>query len=119
MAKASKLIVYPVSDIENAKKLFTSLLGVEPYADTAYYVGYKIDGLEIGLDPHGKSSGPIVYWDTDDITARLRELTAAGWETKAEPRDVGGGLLVASVTDAKGNVIGLRAASQETERPKS
>jgi predicted enzyme related to lactoylglutathione lyase len=115
-AQDPKLIVYPVSDLENAKKLFTSLLGVEPYADAAYYVGYKTDGMEIGLDPHGKSSGPIVYWDTDDITARLGELTAAGWKTKAEPRDVGGGLLVGSVTDANGNVIGLRAAGQGTPR---
>jgi predicted enzyme related to lactoylglutathione lyase len=109
MAEGPKLIVYPVSDIENATKLFTSLLGVEPYVAAAYYVGYKTDGPEIGLDPHGKSSGPIVYWDADDITGKLGELTAAGWESKAEPRDVGGGLLVATVTDAKGNVIGLRA----------
>jgi predicted enzyme related to lactoylglutathione lyase len=109
MTDGPKLIVYPVSDLENSKKLFTSLLGVEPYADTPYYVGYKTDGMEIGLDPRGKSSGPIVYWDTDDINARLGDLTAAGWKTEAEPRDVGGGLLVASVTDAKGNVIGFRS----------
>jgi predicted enzyme related to lactoylglutathione lyase len=108
MAEGSKLIVYPVSSLENSKELFTSLLGVRPYIDGSYYVGYKTDGLEIGLDPHGKSSGPIVYWDTDNITAKLGELKAAGWETKAEPRDVGGGLLVASVTDVNGNVIGLR-----------
>jgi predicted enzyme related to lactoylglutathione lyase len=115
-AQGPKLIVYPVSDIESAKKLFTSLLGIEPYAEAAYYVGYKTDELEIGLDPHGKSSGPIVYWDTDDIAAKLGELTATGWKTKAEPRDVGGGLLVATLTDANGNVIGLRAAGQGTQR---
>ncbi|TMB41726.1 MAG: glyoxalase [Chloroflexi bacterium] len=115
-AQGPKLIVYPVSDIESAKKLFASLLGVEPYADAAFYVGYKTDELEIGLDPHGKSSGPIVYWDTDDVTAKLGELTAAGWKTKAEPKDVGGGMLVASVTDANGNVIGLRAAGQGKQR---
>jgi predicted enzyme related to lactoylglutathione lyase len=115
-AAGPKLVVYPVSDIESGKKLFASLLGVEPYADAAYYVGYKTGELEIGLDPHGKSSGPIVYWDTDDIAAKLSELTAAGWKTKAEPRDVGGGLLVATVTDANGNVIGLRAAGQGKQR---
>jgi predicted enzyme related to lactoylglutathione lyase len=112
MAEGAKLIVYPVSDIANAKRLFTSLLGVEPYADSPYYVGYKIDGQEIGLDPHGKSSGPIAYWDTVDITTKLADLKASGWETKAEPKDVGGGLLVASVTDSNGNTIGLRAPGQ-------
>ena len=64
--------------------------------------------MQTHTDPHEKGSGPNAHWDTDGITAKLGELTAAGWETKAEPRDVGGGLLVASVTDANGNVIGLR-----------
>ncbi len=36
----------------------------------AHYVGYRTEGCEIGLDPHGSSSGLIAYWDTDDIAGK-------------------------------------------------
>lgn len=46
MAQDVKLIVYPVKDLEAAKTLYGKFLGVEPYADGAYYVGYKL-GLSL------------------------------------------------------------------------
>ena len=42
MNKGIKTIIYPVKDITQAKILFRKLLGVEPYADQSYYVGFKI-----------------------------------------------------------------------------
>jgi predicted enzyme related to lactoylglutathione lyase len=42
-----------------------------------------------------------------DIEAKLAEVTAAGATVKEAPHDVGGGRLVASVTDPDGNVLGL------------
>jgi predicted enzyme related to lactoylglutathione lyase len=108
MAENPQLIVYPTKDLEKAKALFTSLLGAEPYADTPYYVGFRTDEREVGLDPHGTCSGPIAYWDTDDIAGATAELTAAGWEVTSYPRDVGGGILVAQLTDGDGNTVGLR-----------
>jgi predicted enzyme related to lactoylglutathione lyase len=108
----AQLIVFPTGDLENAKKLFTSLLGTEPYADSPYYVGYRSDGREIGLDPHGSSGGPIVYWDTDDIAAKVAELTGAGWQVVSEPKDVGGGLLIAQLTDGSGSTVGLRQGTR-------
>ncbi len=44
-------IIYPVKDITTAKALFRELLGVEPYADAPYYVGFKVGNQDIGLDP--------------------------------------------------------------------
>jgi predicted enzyme related to lactoylglutathione lyase len=108
MAKAAQLVVYPVKDLENAKELFTQLLGASPYVDGPYYVGYRSEGREIGLDPHGASNGPIAYWDTEDIAARVEELRSAGWQVTSDAKDVGGGLLVAQLTDSNGNTIGLR-----------
>jgi hypothetical protein len=64
-----QLIVYSVSDVVAAKKLFGSFLGVEPYVDGAYYVGYRVGELEVGLDPNGQAQGfmaPISYIDTED-----------------------------------------------------
>ena len=42
-----------------------------------------------------------------DIEAKLAEVTAAGATVKEPARDVGGGRLVATVTDPDGNVLGL------------
>jgi predicted enzyme related to lactoylglutathione lyase len=107
MAK-EQVIVYPTKDLETAKKLFTSLLGTDPYADSPYYVGYRTEGREIGLDPHGSSSGPIAYWETEDIAAKVAELTGAGWQVTSDAKDVGGGMLVAQLSDGNGSTIGLR-----------
>ncbi len=108
MSQDIKLIVYPVKDLAKAKQLYGTLLGVQPYVDGPYYVGYKIGDLEVGLDPHGSSVGPITYRDVDDIQKSLQALLDAGAQTQQEIKDVGYGLLIATVKDVDGNVIGLR-----------
>jgi predicted enzyme related to lactoylglutathione lyase len=102
-----RLLVYPVKDIAKAKAFYSDLLGVESYADAPYYVGFKTGDLEIGLDPHGRSAGPIAYWEVKDIKARLRELLEAGAKVDQDVKDVGGGKLIALVKDADGNTLGL------------
>ena len=107
MSQGMRLLVYPVKDIAKAKAFYRELLGVEPYADAPYYVGFRTGELEIGLDPHAQTSGPLAYWEVKDIKARLRELLDAGAVTEQDVKDVGGGKLIAKVKDADGNVIGL------------
>jgi len=105
-----KTILYPVKDLAQAKSLYGKLLGVEPVMDEAYYVGFHVDGQDIGLDPNGHSqgmTGPVGYWHVDDIDERLQQLLDAGAETQQSLRDVGGGKLIASVKDTDGNIIGL------------
>ena len=78
--------------------------------DEAYYVGFKVDGQDVGLDPNGHSrgmTGPVGYWHVDDINETLETLLAAGAETQEPIRDVGGGRLIATLRDADGNPIGL------------
>lgn len=100
-------IVYPVTDLAAAKAMFAKLLGVEPYADSAYYVGFKIGDQDIGLDPNGHKEGMTAYYHVDDIRQSLQSLVDAGAKVQQEVRDVGGGRLIASVKDANGNIIGL------------
>ncbi len=110
MTEGLKTIIYPVKDLAKAKAMFSKLLGVQPYADEPYYVGFNVEGQEVGLDPHGHSQGmmgPVGYWHVDDIKASLKALLDAGAEALQEVRDVGGGKLIASAKDADGNVIGL------------
>jgi len=105
-----KTVLHPVSDLAKAKEVYTALLGVQPTADAAYYVGYDAEGQHIGLVPSGGPQGmtsPVAYWHVPDIEAKLAEVTAAGATVKDPVRDVGGGRLVATVTDPDGNVLGL------------
>ena len=52
-------------------------------------------------------TGPVAYWEVDDIEKSLTSLLTAGAEALQEVRDVGGGKLIASVKDADGNIMGL------------
>jgi predicted enzyme related to lactoylglutathione lyase len=52
-------------------------------------------------------TSPVAYWHVSDIEAKLAEVTAAGATVKESAHDVGGGRLVATVTDPDGNVLGL------------
>ena len=106
----ARTLLHPVSDLEKAKAVYTALLGAPPEHDAAYYVGYEVAGQHIGLVPNGAQQGmtsPVAYWHVPDIEAKLAEVTAAGATVKEPARDVGGGRLVATVTDPDGNVLGL------------
>jgi predicted enzyme related to lactoylglutathione lyase len=105
-----KTVLHPVSDLEQAKAVYTALLGIPPQTDGPYYVGYEAEGQQIGLVPGGGPQGmtsPVAYWHVPDIEAKLAEVTAAGATLKEPVRDVGGGRLVATVSDPDGNVLGL------------
>ena len=105
-----KTVLHPVSDLAKAKAVYAALLGVAPTADAPYYVGFDVAGQHIGLVPGGGPQGmtsPVAYWHVPDIEAKIAEVTAAGATVNEAPRDVGGGRLVATVTDPDGNVLGL------------
>jgi predicted enzyme related to lactoylglutathione lyase len=104
-----KTIIYPVDDLAAAKAVHTALLG-EPHTDQPYYVGYHVDGQEIGLNPQGRAqglTGATGYWHVEDVKAAVQDLLGAGATAGQEPQDVGGGTVLATVTDPSGNVIGL------------
>ena len=102
-------LLFPVRDLDAAKAVFTALLG-DPASDEPYYVYYQDGDLHVGLVPGGHDqgmSGPVPHWHVDDIAVTIATLEAAGATCTSQPRDVGGGRLVANVTDADGNPIGL------------
>ena len=108
MKQGVRVLVYPVKDMERAKRLFGEVIGTKPYADAPYYAGFRVGDLEIGLDPNSHSQGPIAYWEVPDIHASLQRLLDAGARADQAVKDVGRGMLIATVKDADGNTLGLR-----------
>src|ERR1043165_6637903 len=105
-----KTVLHPVSDLQSAKAVYSALLGGPPQHDSEYYVGFDVGGQHIGLVPGGGPQGmtsPVTFWEVSDIEAQLAELAGAGATVKEAAHDVGGGRLVATVTDSDGNDLGL------------
>src|SRR5437762_13533601 len=100
MASGMQTVIYPVKDLESAKKVYTALLGTPPAYEAPYYVGWNIGGQDIGLDPSRHSQGitaPVPYWLVDDIHKAIEQLVAAGATVQQQPRNVRGSKLAASV----------------------
>jgi predicted enzyme related to lactoylglutathione lyase len=111
MTTGMNTVIFPVTDLDAAKAVFTRLLGVAPQMDQPYYVGFGLGDQHVGLDPHGHAkgmTGPLGYWHVDDIATVVASLVAAGATVVQPAHDVGGGTLVATLGDPDGNPIGVR-----------
>lgn len=104
--------IYKVSDLAKAKAWYAKTFDTAPYFDEPFYVGFNIGGFELGLDPDTSDQRPgpggsVTYWGVSSMDAAMKALGADGVKIHAEPREVGGGIIVASIEDPFGNVIGL------------
>lgn len=103
--------IYKVSDITQAKSWYGNILGIEPYFDEPYYVGYNVAGYELGLQPDekndAKTDGVVTYWGVDNAEEKYNELLEAGATTYEAPTEVGGGVVVATVKDPWENIFGI------------
>jgi len=114
MFKGLRTVIYHVPDLDTAKAWFTDAIGVEPYFDQPYYVGFNVGGYELGLLPYeGNSRQPIsvTYWGVDDIRAAYKSMLDKGATEVpgGEIKDVGDGqgLFVAQIRNPMGNDVGL------------
>jgi len=107
MNKGIKTVLYPVKDMTQSKTVFQKLLGVEPYADQPYYIGFKVGDQDIGLVPGNPEAGMTAFYHVDDIKGSLQILLDAGAKIIQDVKNVGGGRLIASAKDMDDNVIGL------------
>ena len=104
-----RTVIYPAPDLEAAKNWYAQALGIAPYFDQPFYVGFEVGGFELGLDPEGKPGvgGHTAYWGVEDIDAALEHLQSIGATPHEAVQDVGDGIKVASVTDPFGNVLAV------------
>ena len=103
-----RTVIYPSPDLEAAKAWWTALLGLEPYFDEPFYVGYEVAGYELGLLPSANpADGAITYWGTDDVAAAVEATIALGATPHAPVVDVGDGIVTGSVTNPMGMIVGF------------
>ena len=111
--KALMTATYPATDLTRAKAWYAEAFGVAPYFDEPFYVGFHVAGYELGLMPAEPpahvpgTQGVVAFWGTDDIAAAHARLLALGARELAPAQDVGGGILVSTLLDPDGNVLGL------------
>ena len=111
MFSGLRTVVYYVADLNQATIWWTAWLGVPPYFDQPFYVGFNVGGYELGLAPANpddpKEKGSITYWGVRDIAAAFGQLLEAGAGEHQPIQDVGEGIKVAAVLDPMGNVVGI------------
>ena len=104
--------IYKVGDLEKAKKWYTTAFEVEAYFNEDFYVGFNIGGYELGLLPEEKpttekAESVLTYWGVNEIEKVYKHFIESGATEHEKPHSVGGPLMVASVKDPWGNIIGL------------
>ncbi len=103
-----RTVIYPSPDLEASKAWWTALVGVEPYFDEPFYVGFNIAGYELGLLPDGDpGDGAIIYWGVEDVAAAFDAALAQGATPHAPVVEVGGGIVTGSVTNRLGMIVGF------------
>ena len=111
MFKKLRTVIYHVDDLDKAKAWYNNITGIAPYFDQPFYVGFDINGCELGLDPDmsnvEKGNHAVAYWSVKNIGTVVEKLTGNNASVIAAITDVGDGIKVAVVQDPFGNAIGL------------
>jgi len=104
-----RTVIYPVNDLDAAKRWYTKVVGKPPYFDQPFYVGFSVGGFELGLVPDGTpgTSGPQALWGVADAMSVYARLIELGASALNEVVHVGEGIKVGSVVDPFGNRLGI------------
>jgi len=103
-----RTLIYPSNNLEADTQWWADALGVEPYFDQPFYVGFNVGGYELGLDPNGDmADGPRTYFGVDDINEAVDHFIASGCEIYEPVTEAGGDIMVATVKRSNGQLLGL------------
>ncbi len=103
-----RTVIYPSPDVDAAKAWWSTALGIDPYFDEPFYVGYDVGGYELGLLPQADpADGALTYWGVADVPAAVAALLGDGATEHTPPADVGGGIVTATVRTPPGAILGL------------
>ena len=117
MFKKLRTVIYHVDEIAKAKEWYIKITGIQPYFDEPFYVGFDINGSELGLDPDmsniDEGNRSIAYWSVDDIENVVQTLIANDATELLPVTGVGDGIKTAVVRDPFGNAVGLIEEQQK------
>lgn len=103
---------YSTRDLAAAKAWYARVLGLEPYFDQPFYVGFNVGGYELGIVPDeaagaDRPAGGTAYWGVQDAGAAYQRLIGLGATPVEAIQDVGEGIKIGAVRDPFGNILGL------------
>lgn len=105
---------YSARHLAAAKAWYTEVLGMAPYFDQPFYVGFKVGGYEFGIMREDDATpdraaipAGIAYWGVTDAAAAYERLIGLGARPHEPVQDVGEGIKVATVRDPFGNILGV------------
>lgn len=107
-----RTVIYHAPDLAKTKAWYAEVLGIAPYFDEPFYVGFNVGGYELGLDPDASSppggkSGAVAYWGVANAAAAFQRLKSLGATERSPLQEVGEGIRVATVFDPFGNIFGI------------
>lgn len=104
-----RTVIYPAPDLAAAKAWYESVLGIKPYFDELFYVGFAVGGFELGLLPDAEASvaGAQTLWGVTNADAEFNRLIDLGATVLENVTEVGEGIRVATVKDPFGNRFGI------------
>ena len=102
-----RTVIYRAPDLAAGKQWYTKFLGLGPYFDQPFYVGFNVGGYELGLLPDATQTTAGAYWGVKDIDAAYARALELGATPHTEIADVGEGIRTAEVLDPFGNVLGI------------
>lgn len=101
-------LIYPTLNLDEAKNWWKTFLGVDPYFDEPFYVGFKVGGYELGLNPGAAMEfGPITFIGVESIEESLALAKGKGAKVEFGIDEVGDGIKVAQLTSPTGERFGL------------
>lgn len=103
-----RTVIYPAPDLDATKAWWTASLGLEPYFDEPFYVGYEVGGYELGLLPTADpADGALIYWGVAHVAAAVAATVADGATEHTPAAEVGEGIVTATVRTPSGAILGL------------
>ena len=119
MLRGLTTVSFFATDLEEAKRWYAELLGIQPYYEVPGYIEFRVGDYahELGFidaryAPHpaqATATGSVTYWHVDDVWAGWERLLAMGATEHHPPTERGEGFVTASVLDPFGNIVGIMA----------
>lgn len=103
---------YTAPDLAAAKAWYAEVLGIPPYFDEPFYVGFNVGGFELGIVPDSaapavRAEAGVAYWGVPNADSAFTRLLSLGAAALEPVENVGGSIRVGTVRDPFGNVLGI------------